>query len=1487
MQNKSKRTRILAFFLAFLMVSSATFGLLEFGAYASDSPYGTLGLPNLARGTGRSYLASTQWNADFGADRAFTGQTTDLPRWAPTDNPAWIQVNFGEPTDFNVIRIYEGEGPHRTVHTVDVDISNDGSNWTHIRTFALAPVTQSVDFRDLDLILPVTANSVRLRLAASGNINVRELEIYNVPDVELSSVNIVNGSISAVLAAEPSVATPVTEGDFRIQYRVGSGEFQDLAVYNFSYTADAIRTASFDFEPFTGVSVETVTVRVQYRGSAAMEGSFETAGLINLARGAGRTYLSDSQYNNDFRAEQAFTGTTGDIPRWAASSNPAWIQVNFGEPVAFNLLRVYEGEGNNRSVHTFEVMVSNDGSDWTSVRTFEFDPAGQIVDYRELDLILPITASFMRLGLAANGSINIRELEIYNMPLDGLYVVDVENGHLDVIFTADVGIITADKFAVQINTGSGFSSLPVFNFAYNGTTRTASFRFNPISPRFDAIDAVIRVSFDGLGVVYGQFTVGGLINLARGPGRTYTASSEDTRWGDMGPHQAFNGDQSGANNARWASNDGTPQWLQVTFEEAISFNMVRVHRPSGSDMDRVRAITIQTSDDGILWTAAGTVSFPSPAPVVMDVVLPYLNSNFVRVVFAGAGNGMNINEVEIFNVPFLTGFNVIEDFERFADGTAMPGSALLPGQSRVVESAGALSGNRSLRLSSSGAGVIDVNINELIGMYNVMVQLKSISGGLLSISDIDGAQFARVDAYGYDRALQHFITIQWDYATERFVIPTGFDGYIFFTNTENLFLENLRLSIQSYTENTVWIDNIAACDSDDYLQLLLWFESIRVNIEAVNITSSSITISWEPVEGATGYHVFRADGRSTTLIRRTDQPITETFHTSTDLQPLTYATFRVTAIVQGQEIDISNNAYFHTENIDLDGELLSSRGRTLLLPFSDFALNMEYLGPVLSSTEWFYWCLDPIEDEDGNIQLFVVRWPSHFGMNGWLTHGEIVRAVSTTGRPEGPFEVVQRVLGNAEPNPCSDFPPPDHLLPEGQRSAHNVRINKIDGKYVLLYIVQTGNQGQIGQTICMMTAESIEGPWTFAGENGDGIVVQVAPEGSGHWTRGGTDGTTTIVPVLGVDNCDIIKIDGRYFIYFKAGGVGYSNQVHNIFGFPSRSLAFYGYAVSDYLTHGFVKSDAPITNNFSYIEDATVFEMNGKIYLLTCDNFGGDTTGVVGGNPAGYGLLWVSHDRGRTFDVADAQIFFGLMQDYIAIPPFAAEVYGGTGKFERPAVLVQNGVPTYFFGTNGTNIFGVNTTQNFVFRLNVERPPCQCARQCCEWPECDLGTIICADPGCRICTTPTAVVFSGSNPNALRVLLEQQDVVLQAAGNLGIFTHHSPFVIPEGRTLTVVSTLNVQGNAELHIYGTLVVQDGGRVNNQGGAGGTIVVKNGGELRNNGHVENVTNSAFINYGTIVNNARFEIRASTSFHNCGTVVGNLNIHRTANIIICDYC
>ena len=160
---------------------------------------------------------------------------------------------------------------------------------------------------------------------------------------------------------------------------------------------------------------------------------------------------------------------------------------------------------------------------------------------------------------------------------------------------------------------------------------------------------------------------------------------------------------------------------------------------------------------------------------------------------------------------------------------------------------------------------------------------------------------------------------------------------------------------------------------------------------------------------------------------------------------------------------------------------------------------------------------------------------------------------------------------------------------------------------------------------------------------------------------------------------------------------------------------------------------------------------------------------------------------------------------------------------------------------------------------------------------------------------PKLLVFTGTNPNVLMSMFQEGDVVLRTAGNLGIFAHHADFYIPEGRTLIIETTLNVHRGADLRIYGTLVIAEGGRLNNQGGVDGAlrsrITVAPGGTLINYGLVENVSGSVISNCGAIINTGLFNIRAGTlySLRDCGTFEGTYNKHANARhtpyLCICD--
>jgi predicted GH43/DUF377 family glycosyl hydrolase len=239
----------------------------------------------------------------------------------------------------------------------------------------------------------------------------------------------------------------------------------------------------------------------------------------------------------------------------------------------------------------------------------------------------------------------------------------------------------------------------------------------------------------------------------------------------------------------------------------------------------------------------------------------------------------------------------------------------------------------------------------------------------------------------------------------------------------------------------------------------------------------------------------------------------------------------------------------------------------------------------------------------------------------------------------------------------------------------NPRLEKVDGKYVLLFVAQNPRLHIKGQRILMAIANKLEGPWTFAGYKG--VVVQPSKDPN-HWTY---------QAAIGADNPAFLKIGNKYYIYFKCG-------------MPEQMKAKYGYAVSDRLEGPYVLSDHPITDNVSYIEDAQAFSTSGQYFLLTTDNLGGNT-GVYGDI-----ILWRSK-TGLRFQLSDAEIAMGNILDYwgteeqhrqLAQTPGHFD-HDPSGKLERPAILQIGGKPAYFYSAADLNLNGGSVSESYVFKI--------------------------------------------------------------------------------------------------------------------------------------------------------------------------------------------
>lgn len=332
----------------------------------------------------------------------------------------------------------------------------------------------------------------------------------------------------------------------------------------------------------------------------------------------------------------------------------------------------------------------------------------------------------------------------------------------------------------------------------------------------------------------------------------------------------------------------------------------------------------------------------------------------------------------------------------------------------------------------------------------------------------------------------------------------------------------------------------------------------------------------------------------------------------------------------------------------------------LRIPESPISKSLHYVGASIKEENFTVWGASPILDETGRVHLFAARWPESQVDPAWRKSSEIAHYVAD--RAEGPFQFVSVVVkGTDRPGAWDRFGP------------HNPEIKKIDGRYVLVYIANSDYHQPphpLNQKIGMMMADHLEGPWKKMGQ--DGLILDST---KGHFT----EGRQVVNPAL-------IKVGNRYHLYYKTTQIQ-RGQVKTI----------YGLAIADRLEGPYIHHPSPVTSENKVIEDASVFQWDNKVCLLTTDNHG-DVSGLEGAL-----VLWVSDD-GINFRREWIQLAMRLFPDYLPEHlknrPFR-KIYGNRPKPERPKVLTIHNKPAYLYTASGFIYDGSSRCQNHVFWIEL------------------------------------------------------------------------------------------------------------------------------------------------------------------------------------------
>lgn len=305
----------------------------------------------------------------------------------------------------------------------------------------------------------------------------------------------------------------------------------------------------------------------------------------------------------------------------------------------------------------------------------------------------------------------------------------------------------------------------------------------------------------------------------------------------------------------------------------------------------------------------------------------------------------------------------------------------------------------------------------------------------------------------------------------------------------------------------------------------------------------------------------------------------------------------------------------------------------------------------------YVWCGAPVKGPDGKYHLFYSRWAAKDGFHpGWALHSEIAYAVAD--KPEGPYKPVNVALPARGTDPAT-----------GQKYwdgdvTHNANAFFHNGKYYLFYM---GNQGdgktypihRNHQRIGVAVAENPAGPW----KRFDKPIIDVSAD------KGAFDSLCVANPAA------CVRPDGGVLLVYKA--------VPFVEGKPMGGNVRYGVALADTPEGPYKKAPGNVFEaekpgkHWMVAEDPFIWysEKYGKKYYAATRDVVGTFTGKSGGIclfESADGLHWKSSKFPKILDSRYALEGGGLSEKNI----------------ERPALLIEEGEPTFLFGA--TDGYGKN-----------------------------------------------------------------------------------------------------------------------------------------------------------------------------------------------------
>lgn len=321
--------------------------------------------------------------------------------------------------------------------------------------------------------------------------------------------------------------------------------------------------------------------------------------------------------------------------------------------------------------------------------------------------------------------------------------------------------------------------------------------------------------------------------------------------------------------------------------------------------------------------------------------------------------------------------------------------------------------------------------------------------------------------------------------------------------------------------------------------------------------------------------------------------------------------------------------------------------------------------------DYWIWGSSVIKGEDNRYHMFASRWSNKINFANWVTNSEIVHAVADT--PIGPYKTLKVVL------PVRGKEYWDGMC------THNPRVIEYDKQFLLYYFGNTYDFDQptlenpelsrknwdkawMNKRIGVAISDSVYGPWKRLGK-------PVIEPRIGSW-----DASITSNPAPVVN-----ERTGEILLMYKSSTVGLTPPL--LLGVSKAEKPEGPYErLSDEPIFRFETAD----NNLIDVEDPYIW-WNGKSYEAILKDRSGEICGEEGGG------IHVWSDDGVDWQLFDK------------VKAYSRDVLWEDGtithqnRFERPFLLIEDGVPTHLFAAtgNGPGSWSFDKAWNMVIPLKT------------------------------------------------------------------------------------------------------------------------------------------------------------------------------------------